>query len=273
MRYVPLLLAATLAFATDAASAGEAKGTELSSRECGLSTPYNVQVDGGGVWLYRSEGTPREIFFHDGTLSIDQRVQPVSDADAARLRRMEDGARALMPQVADVARESIAISYDALADVVRAMTTSERKARKVERHRERALAHVDGSLGKGRWDQDVFDAKFQAEVGQSIEDITGSLVRSALWQVFTGRAERMEARMDRADREIDREAEARSAALEERAHALCSQVVQLRRLQDALEYRHRGEPLVMLQGAAAPATAAVAREAGPRDGAVRVAGP
>ena len=247
------------------------RAARLSSRECGLSTPYNVQVDGGGIWLYRSAGAPREIFFHDGVLSVDQKVQAVSVADARRLRRMEDGARALMPQVAGIARDSVAIVYDALADVTRVMTDSERRARKVERRRERALAHVDGSLGNGRWDQDVFDREFQAEVGDVVEDVTRALVRSALWAALTGGADRMEARADRVDREVDRKIDARSAALEARAHALCPQVATLHALQDALEYRYRGEPLVMLQADAQPAIAADAEEDRPRDGSIRVA--
>lgn len=272
-----LLLIASMPTAMAGSAAGDASAApddrpagRLSSRECGLSTPYNVQVDGGGIWLYRSEGAPREIFFHDGVLSVDQQVQAVSPADARRLRRMEDGARALMPQVAGIARDSVAIVYDALADMTRVMTASERRARKVERRRERALAHVDGSLGNGRWDQDVFDRKFQAEVGDVVEDVTRSLVRSALWAALTGRADRMEARADRVDREVDRKIDARGAALEARAHALCPQVASLRALQDALDYRYRGKPLVMLQATASPAVAAGAEDH-PRDGSIRIA--
>lgn len=256
MRRLVLLVGCVLAFAGTAA-AKDAPAS--SSSQCGLSTPYNVQVDDGGVWLYRGEGSPREIFFHDGTLSVDQQVREVGQADAARLRQLEDGARALMPQVADIARQSVGISYDALADAVRAMTGSGRKVRNVERHRDRALAHVDQSLGRGRWDQDVFDAKFQAEVAGAIGQITRSLVRSALWMAMTGRAGQLEARADRLDGIVDRRTEARTAALERQAHALCDQVVRLRTLQDALEYRYRGEPLAMLAPAerARPGTGAV----------------
>jgi hypothetical protein len=240
-------------FAAGAVHAGSSKTPDLSSRECGLSTPYNVQVDGGGVWLYRREGMPKEIFFHDGTLSVDHRVQAVSDADAQRLRRMEDDARALMPEVAGIARESVSLTFDVLAGVVRTMTESERKARKVERHRDDALAHIDDSLGNGRWDQDVFGERFEADVGQVIEQITGSITRSALWAAFTGRAERLDERADRVDRDMERLVDARSAALERRAEAICGQVATLRELQDALEYRYHGAPLVMLERSTDPA--------------------
>lgn len=254
MRYAFLAIACVLTFAASAADTVAAKTPELSSQECGLSTPYNVQVDGGGVWLYRHDGSPKEIFFHDGTLSVDHKVQAIGEADAQRLRLMEDDARALMPEVAGIARESVGITFDALAGVMRTMTESERKARKVERYRERALAHIDDSLGKGRWDQDVFGDRFEANVEQVVEEVTGNITRSALWAAFTGRADSMEERADRVDQEVDGLVDARSAALEGQAHAICSRVAVLRKLQDALEYRYEGAPLVMLEPSATPAS-------------------
>ncbi len=254
MRHVLLAIACLFALAAGAARAGDdVQSPEPSSRQCGLSTPYNVQVDGGGVWLYRREGAPKEIFFHDGTLSVDRQVQAVSDADAQRLRRMEDQARALMPQVADVARESIDISFDALAGVMRVMTGSKRKARKVERHRVDALEHIDASLGRGRWDQDVFGEAFERNVERTVEEMTGSIARSALWAVFTGRAGALEKRADRLDAEMESMLEARTARLEDQAQALCDGVVALRAQQDALAYRYRDAPLVMLEPDPSPA--------------------
>ncbi len=276
MRNLLLAAACLSALATGAARAGGTDKAALSSRQCGLSTPYNVQVDGGGVWLYRREGAPQEIFFHDGTLSVDHRVQAVSAADAQRLRRMEDQARALMPQVAGIARESAGITFDALSAVMRTMTGSERKARKVERHREQALASIDASLGKGRWDQDGFGEAFEANVEQVAREMAASLGRSALWAVFTGRADRLEERSDRVDREVDAMVDARTAALERQAQAMCTQVVALRAQQDALEYRYRGAPLVMLEPdesspPAAPATTTAEAGTVQRDGAVAAA--
>ncbi|MDN5782715.1 MAG: YggN family protein, partial [Luteimonas sp.] len=188
----------------------------------------------------------------------------VSEADAQRLRRMEDDARALMPEVTGIARESVDITFDVLAGVVRAMTESERKARKVERYRARAQEHIDDSLGKGRWDQDVFGEKFEANVEEVMQQVIGSITRSALWAVFTGRSERLEERADRVDLEVDQLVEVRSAALEQHAQALCTQVAILREQQDALEYRYRGAPLVMLEPDAAPAAAST--HAGDDDG-------
>ncbi|MHB1058852.1 MAG: DUF2884 family protein [Rhodanobacter sp.] len=258
MRHAFPATACLLWFAAGAAHAGTAKTPELSSHECGLSTSYNVQVDDAGIWLHRRDGIPKEIFFHDGALRVDRLAQAVGTADAQRLRQMEGDARALMPEAAGIARESVDITFDALAGVVRTMTGSKRKARKIERYRERAIGHIGDSLGAGRWDQSAFDQTFEADVEAVADEVAHSVGRSALWAVFTGRGHRLDERADRVDQEVDKLVDARSAALESHARTLCTRVAALRKLQDALEYRYRGAPLVMLEPSPAPAASATA---------------
>ncbi|WDS34712.1 DUF2884 family protein [Pseudoxanthomonas sp.] len=226
---------------------GRHDGVKLSSDQCGLSTPFNVLVDSGGVWLYREQGVPKEIFFHGGELSVDRKVRQVTAADAQRLWQMEDQARALMPQVAGIARDAIGITFDALSSVVEALTGSARKARKVDKQRDDALDYINGTLGTGRWDQEVFDDGFEKRIEDAAEEMAGMLARSVLWQTFTGRAEAMEARADRMDAEMDARMEAKSNALEAKAAALCPTVRSLYALQDALEYRYDGQPLRMIE--------------------------
>ncbi len=113
----PALAAALLVLPALAAQAGTMKSPTLSSTQCGVSTDYDVLVDGGGIWLRQHDATPREIVFHDGQLSIDGRMQAVSAEDAQRLRVLEAGVRQLMPAVTGIANESVGISFDVL-DVV-----------------------------------------------------------------------------------------------------------------------------------------------------------
>ncbi len=163
---------------------------QLSAQQCGISTSYDVLADTGGIWLRRKQGAPREIFFHGGELNVDHRPQPVSDADAQRLRALEHGTRALMPAVTAIARSVVDLSFDALGGVVQMLTGSARQARKVERLRGTALAQVEGTLGRGRWEQELFDARFEASVEHAAEALAGSLTRSVLWTVVTGRPTR-----------------------------------------------------------------------------------
>jgi len=244
-----LLCATATVHAADASPPQKERhgNVELSSDQCGLSTPFNVLVDSGGVWLYREQGVPKEIFFHGGELSVDRKVRQVSAADAQRLWQMENQARALMPQVAGIARDVVDITFDALSSVVEALTGSARKARGVQSQRNDAMDYIDRTLGSGRWDQEVFDEGFEQRIEDAAEKMSSMLARSVLWQTMTGRADAMEARADRLDEEMDARMEAKGDALEAKARALCPAVRDLYALQAALEYRYEGQPLRMIE--------------------------
>ncbi|WP_234852805.1 DUF2884 family protein [Pseudoxanthomonas winnipegensis] len=238
---------------------------QVSSRQCGLGTDFNVLADSGGIWLYRDSGSPREIFFHGGELSVDRKLRPVSAADAQRLWQMESQARALMPKVAGLANEVVDLSYDALGGVIEIMTGSSFNARKIARMRTQAHGYVDGTLGKGRWEQDAFGGNFERYVEDQAEAFKGSIARHLLFQIFTGRSEAIEERADHLYGELDNKLETRSEAIEAQAEALCDQVDQLRALQDALEFRYEGKPLQLLEPIEGHAAADAAEDAEKRD--------
>ncbi|MBB5886240.1 hypothetical protein GGR71_003323 [Xanthomonas sp. F1] len=256
MRTAPFFALLLLAAASGTASADQGDDSDgrkrdhrpqVSSRQCGLSTPFNVLADSGGIWLTRSDGEgPREIFFHAGELSVDHRVQQIGDADAQRLLEMERETRALMPQVTDLSHEVVDLSYDVLGSVVEMLTGSAGNARKIERLRTHANTYVDGTLGQGRWDQEAFDDRFEDYVETQAESFVSSITRHVLWQVVTGRADAIGERADRMDAALEARLEARSKGIERKAEALCARVTRLDQLQQALEYRYRGQPLRLL---------------------------
>lgn len=217
----------------------------LRADQCGITTPYDVLVDSGGVWLRHGPQSPREVFFHDGELSLDGRVVAVSDADAARLRSMEAGARQLMPAATALAREAVDLSFDALDGVYEIMTGTA-NSRKVRKLRREAQGWVDGSLGKGYWEQSTFGEGFDARVQDMAESLSGSLGRSILWQMVTGRADAMDKREERVGRELDTRLEARGEQMKVQAEALCPLVQALAATHDALEVQYQGQPLRLL---------------------------
>ncbi|KPL48008.1 hypothetical protein XAXN_16270 [Xanthomonas axonopodis] len=231
------------------AGAAQAQTTapRLSSQQCDVSTSYDVLADTGGIWLRRKQGVPREIFFHGGELNVDRQPQPVSAADAQRLRQLEQDIRALMPAVAAVAQSVVDITFDALKGVVHVLSGSARQQRKVEQLRTAARAQVADSLGRGRWEQALFDARFEAKVEHAAEALAGSLARSVMWTVMTGRAAQMERHADQLDAQMQQQMQGRSDALRAQARSLCVQAQALYTVQQALEYRFNGERLQMLE--------------------------
>lgn len=237
----PLLLLAAFAAHAEAAS------PQFSSRQCDVSTSYDVLADSGGIWLRRKQGVPREIFFHAGELNVERQPQPVSAADAQRLRELERSTRALMPAVTSIAQSVVDITFDALGGVVHVLSGSARQQRKVEQLRAAARAQVDGSLGRGRWEQALFDERFGDNVEHAAEKLAGSLTRSVLWTVMIGRAAQMERRGADLDAQMQQQMQSRSDVLEAQARTLCVQAQALYAVQQALEYRFNGERLQMLE--------------------------
>ncbi len=238
-------LALVLLSLAGVASAGTPQ-PQLSSRQCEFTTYYDLRVADDGVWLERETGAPREVHIHDGAIAIDRRAQDISADDARRLRRMEAMTRDLVPAVANIAREAVNIAFDALGGVVDIMTGSQSKARDVERVRRQAMAQIDASLGKGRWDQKQFDEAFEANVERAAEDMAGTLTRSVLWAAFTGRADEIDRRADAMEKDLDARMEVRSRKLEAQAQSLCDQVTALHDVQQQLDLRYQGQPLQLL---------------------------
>ncbi|MCF7749933.1 YggN family protein [Bacillus subtilis subsp. subtilis] len=227
--------------------AAEKEGVaDLSSRQCGVSTPYNVLVDSGGIWLRQPGQVPAEIFFHDGELNIDRTPVPVSAADAQRLRQLEWGTRQLVPAVAGLAGQVVDITFDAFSATVEILSGSKGKARQVAKLRVDAQDYVDRTLGRGIWEQADFGDGFEQRVEQAAESMADSLARGVMWSMFTGGAQRMEARANKVEAQLERTMETRARALEAQAQALCTQVLALDQLQQALEVRYQGRPLAMM---------------------------
>lgn len=240
-----------------------AETLRLQSDECGIRTDYDVLVDSGGIWLRHGPNAPHEVVFHDGVLSLDDTVVPVSAADAARLRQLEAGARQLMPAATALAHDVSGLTFEVLNEVYGVMTGST-NSRKVRALRQQTEAWVDGSLGRGYWEQATFGDGFDARVDAMAESLAGAMARSVMWQVFTGRSGAIERRAERMDQDLDQRMEARGEQLALKARALCPLVQSLAATHDALEVRYQGQPLQLITRSAGVQVASPAQGQGLR---------
>jgi hypothetical protein len=180
---------------------------KLRADQCGIHTDYDVLVDSGGIWLRHGPQAPHEVVFHDGVLSLDDTIVPVSEADAAR-RQMEAGARQLMPAATALAHEVSGLSFDVLDGVL-----------KPHRHRQQpqgAAPAPEAMTGSAaRWARAtgnrLCSAGFEANRADGRVAVRLHRPQHAV-AGFTGRSGAMEARADRLDAQMEQPLEGAPAA-------------------------------------------------------------
>ena len=222
----------------------QARDNHIQQESCGYETPYDVQVDASGIRFERADGAPNKVFMHDGRLRVDGRDVAVSADDAARLRQYEDKVRALLPEVAGIAREGVDVGFAAMRIVTMTFAESESERRelvgRLDRRRAQALAGIDGSLGRGVWKHDAIGESLSDSVQESVGDLVGKITGSAVSAALSGdnaKVAALQARADSLDKSIDKEINARADHLSERAQALCPRLQALDGLQQQFQFR------------------------------------
>ncbi|KRF01912.1 hypothetical protein ASG87_10425 [Frateuria sp. Soil773] len=253
-------IASALVLGMGMAAGLQAHELRIHHDQCGFDTDYDVRVTAAGVAFDRAGGEPASVFMHDGALRVDGRDVAVSDADAARLRDYESQVRALLPEVAGIAREGVDIGFSAMSSVVATFAENpEERSRLVGkmslRHRQ-ALARIDQGIGSGVWKRHAMDDVVEDGIGDTVSELVGTVTASAVKAALSGdesKVQALEARADSLDKSIDREVDARADALEKRADALCPRLARLDQLQRQFQFRlGDGSPLQLLHHESAP---------------------
>jgi hypothetical protein len=233
-----------------------ATGVHFDNDQCGANyeTTFDVAISHAGIAFSRSQGSPAKVFMHDGQLTVDSRDVAVSAADAQRLRDYEHQVRALVPEIAAMAREGIDIGFGAMTTVIATFSENaenrQRMLAKLNRDHEQALRQLDGSIGAGRWRQHEVDDLVETTVGDSVGELVGAVTGSAVSAALSGdqtRIAALEARAHSLDHAIDNEVNKRADRLGARAQTLCPRLASLHDIQQQLTFRlPDGSPLVLM---------------------------
>jgi hypothetical protein len=254
MRHPIIAGTAAVAFAL-AATAGQATEINFSTDTCkhDYSTPYDVDVTAAGLSFHRTDGVPAEIFLHDGSVRVDGKAVAVSPGDADALRRYEAGVRALMPQVATIAREGVELGFSAMTTVTLSFADGDQRGRmleKLKRKQIEALREIDEGVGSGHWSANRMTETVAGSVSDSVGELVGSVTSSAVTAALSGDASKvaaLQARADSLDKAMDREMNKRSKALEAKSNAICPQLNDLASLQQGWGVRLvNGKPLELM---------------------------
>jgi hypothetical protein len=212
--------------------------------DCGLHSDYSLSIKPDRLVFKRSFGTPADVEIADGTLRVDGKVVATSAADTQRLRDAEHEVRSLVPEVKAIAREAIAIAFNAVGQVAAAFA-SDGEAARASAERIARLGHeIDRKIVEtdsfDHWQDADIDRMVESTVQTLVPEIVGNVTAQALKVAFTGdtaAAADLEARANGIGKSVDRAVEKQAADLERRAMSLCPRLRALGRAEGELELR------------------------------------
>jgi hypothetical protein len=242
MRKTLLLL--TLAIGATFGATAQAHERHVHVDQCNFSTDYDVRVNGDGLAFSRDDGKPASVFMHDGHLRVEGRDVTVSAADSERLRQYESAVRALLPEVAGMAREGLDIGFSAMTTVATTFAENgderQRLLLKLNRERASAMQRIDAGIGAGVWMQDDMQDVIEDGVEGAVSELVSTVAAGAVRAALSGDQSKiaaLEARADSLDKSIDKEVNARADKLDARAQALCPRLTALDTLQQQMAFR------------------------------------
>ena len=215
---------------------------------CDIDSDYDLTIDERSVILTREAGGPHAIVMRQGRLFVDDRWVELNAADRQRIAEFEQGARAAMPEAQAIGRDAADIAFTVLGEVATGFASDPKLVQqKLDRARSQIDARLARSVTATRFNGRELGDGIGEAVAEVIPSMIGDIVSGAIGAAFSGDASRLK-RLEDLDAQIDARVEPRARALEARAQGLCRRMVELDRIDDALEFRlPGGQPLGLLR--------------------------
>lgn len=217
---------------------------------CDVSSDYAVSTSRSAFLFTKEKGKPARVGLGGGRLFIDGKEATLTAADQARVVEMEGEMQKLVPEVKQVTVEAVDIAFTALVEVARALASNPKATvSELEKDHRRVLGEINANP-LAMFNDEAMEDMIEPIVSQYVPDIVGGAVGSALKAAFGGekRAHEFEARMERMQKELDTNVDARAKALEPLAEAMCQRLRRIDDLDNSLEYRlPNAKPLQLLR--------------------------
>jgi hypothetical protein len=221
------------------ASAPAAAYTRVHGQSCNVHSDWSVSTHRMAFVFTQKDHVPAEVGIGGGRLFIDAREQKLSEADHARLARLESEMHAFVPQLREVVTQAVDIAFTALAEVARGLASDpETAVADLQKAQRRVRAEME-ARPLSALDGDAIGRVVAPILGEYVPQIIGGAVSGALSAAFGGekKAQEFERKMDRMEQELDSKVERRAKELEPLADAMCTRLRAMDRIDDELEFR------------------------------------
>lgn len=224
-----------------------ATGANAREISCDVESDYDFALTGKSVIFTRESGPPKAILMRQGQLFVDDKWVTLSPADRDRVIAYERDARGVMPLAQQIGRDAADIAFTALGEVAAGFSNNPAQTRaKLARARVQLDARLARSVTPHHFNGDDIGEGIGAAVKDALPSLMGDIVGGAIRAAFGGDAAQLK-RMENMDKLIEARVEPRAKALERNAELLCNKMEALDRIDNALEYRHNGKQLDLLE--------------------------
>ena len=239
------LLRSALPAAVLLLSAGAASARDIS---CNIERDYDFSLNEQSLIFTRDSGTPKWIVIRGDRLFVDDRWVTLDAEDRKRIAAFDRGTREIMPLAREIARDATDIAFTALSEVAAGFSNDATTTRaKLDQARKQIDARMARSVSANRFDSSDLGDGIGEAVGEVMPVLIGDIVGGAVSAALSGDTARLQ-RMENLDQQIEARVGPRAKALEARSEQLCSKMIELDRLDNALAYRlPDGSPLNLLE--------------------------
>lgn len=225
-----------------------AGGVHARDFSCDVDSDYDLTLNDTSVILTRDAGTPKWIVIRGDRLFVDDRWVQLSPEDRKRIGTFAATTRQAMPLASAIGRDAAEIAFTALGEVAAGFSQDPSRTRaRLDKARAQIDAKLARSVSANRFDGDDLGDAIGETVGEVLPSLIGDIVSGAVSAAFSGDTARLQA-MEGLDTKIEAQVEPRARALEKNAEQLCTHMLALDELDNALAYRlPDGSPLDMLE--------------------------
>ena len=225
--------------------ASAASGKDI---RCNIESDFDFTLNQQSLIFTRDSGKPKWIVIRGDRLFVDDRWVALDAEDRKRIAAFDRGTREIMPLARAIARDATDIAFTALSEVAAGFSSDAATTRaKLDQARKQIDARMARSVTANRFDSSDLGDGIGDAVGEVMPVLIGDIVGGAVSAALSGDSARLE-RMQDLDQQIEARIGPRAKALEARSEQLCSRMIELDRLDNALAYRlPDGSPLNLLE--------------------------
>jgi hypothetical protein len=215
------------------------------SEVCNFSTDYNIDINEERVSFNKTDGDSFE--FKNGGLIVNGKTVVLTKEQAQASQNLQQGARAMVPKIAEIAVEGAELGIKATTMVLTSLFGDDMEMQNdlikpIEAMSEKIKQNISATTlnteALEKSFEDAFDDEFSKVIETAAVKYSGKIVSNVISSIFSGDEEELkdfEFRMENLEKDIEVYVEDNAKELEKKAELLCGDMAALEAFDTQLE--------------------------------------